>query len=587
MEKQQKITRERRKWLQKQLKLQMQERKSTLYIAALFSWGQFMMRLVSFVLIAMAFGQIYQGQTISIGLLLAELMGLNIIGYGLSRLAKKYQGEASRYARNQLKKRFFDLFQGNEGYFSKQSFADIVTIATQGIDSLDTFYQQYLTTTLRVRLNCLTIWLLMLYLFPLGSVLVLITIPLIPISIVLMQKRSQKIMQRYWASYMDVGNLFMDDLKGMNTLYSYGASEAYEQEFVEKAEEFRLSTMELLKFQLQSVGYMDGVMYIGISLAGFFAAISLWQGQLTVASFVLLLLVAAEFFAPIRELGYCMHLLMMNTKMADRIFTFFESVEQLERPTANTQLETIEQVTLEHVVVEVDGKALFEPLDATFKKGQFVAIAGESGVGKTSLSRTLLSQLPVANGEIRFDTHLLTDISREQLHQHMMYVSPQSYVFNTSILENLQLATTKTEAEIIEWLDEHHLCRFINKLPEGIHTVVGEDGQRLSPGQRQQLLVARTLLSEREIYLFDEMTSSVDRQVEEQIFQAVRHAKSDAIVLWISHKMKEVAKADSVLFMQTSGSQQATPKTLYEQNATYREYVATQERLEAILDGVI
>lgn len=579
----QKITRERRKWLQQELKAQMGDRKKVLMIAALFQWGQFLMRLISFGVVAWGFQEIAAGRQVSIGMIAIILLLLNVIGYVLSRKAKSLQGEPSRYARNQLKQRFFEVFLKKEGYFTEESFADIVTVATQGIDSLDTFYNQYLTTTLRVRLNCLTIWLLLLFLFPLGSLLLLVSMPLIPISIVLMQKRSQKIMQRYWDSYMDVGNLFMDDLKGMNTLYSYQAMDSYESEFVRKAEEFRLSTMELLKFQLQSVGYMDGVMYIGISLAGFAAAVAMLQGHMSVMTFVLVLLVGAEFFAPIRELGYCMHLLMMNTRMADRIFTFFEAAEEDTDYSEGTEINTITTITLTDTVVGYGDAAVTSPINATFKRGMLTSIAGESGIGKSTLARTLMKQQAPVSGTIEMDGQALSHLSKAALAQQMVYVSPHSYVFNTTLLANLQMVTALSEEAIEAWLDEYHLLTYRHELEQGLHTPVGEDGQRLSPGQRQQLLLARALLTKRDVYLFDEMTSSVDAQTEAHLLAAVQAVKGNAIVIWISHKMKEVAAADSVLFMDKNGHEQASPETMLQTHQGYQHFLRTQSELEAIL----
>lgn len=588
MEKTSRITKQRRKWLRQQLKKQMGNYKFAIYKASLLNWGQFLMRLCSFGIIAYAFEQVYTHQTIPLGFLAGLLIGLNGVGLCLGMCAKKYQGEASRYARDQLKKQFFEAFLDHELFFSKPSFVDIVTVATQGIDSLDTFYQQYLMTTTRVKLNCVTIWLVLFYVFPFGSMLFLLSVPFIPLSILLIQKRSQQIMQHYWATYMDVGNMFMDDLRGMNTLYSYQADALYEQTFIQKAEEFRLSTMELLKFQLQSVGYMDAIMYIGISLSGFSAILQVGQGNMTLAIFLFVLLVSAEFFAPIRELGYCMHLLMMNIKMADRIFSFLEVAKGKQVEEGSLSLTPLSLIQLQEIVIQYANSAcLLAPITARFEKGNMIAIAGESGVGKTSLARVLMKQLLPKSGRILIDGIELTDWNQEEWSQQVIYVSPNSYIFNSTILENLTVATSKSEEDIRQWLQTHQLLNVIDELPQGIHSPVGEDGQLLSPGQRQQLLVARTLLSDRAIYIFDEMTSSVDPQVERAILEAIQEKKSTAIILWISHKMKEVAQADQVLFIEKNQTIQETPQVLYHINETYRNFVETQRELEEMVHGIL
>ena len=321
------------------------------YIASFLSWIQFLMRIISFGFIAKGFSNLYNKTEFNLLTYAIIVIGLNILGFGISIFAKRYQGVASQFARDNLKAKFFDAFsKSDQEVFKGYSTADVLTVASQGIDSLDTFYSTYLSTTLRTFFNCGTILLIVAFIYPLGGLVFLISIPFIPVSIVLIQKRSAKIMQHYWSTYMDVSNLFMDDLKGLNTLYSYSADAIYEKKFNESAEKFRLSTMELLKFQLQSVGYMDGVMYLGIAISGFLAVLSISKGSISIYNFIFFVLIATEFFTPIRELGYCMHLLMMNTKMADRIFTFLDSVNvEKKKDISNIELESIDNIEFKNL----------------------------------------------------------------------------------------------------------------------------------------------------------------------------------------------------------------------------------------------
>ncbi len=170
----------------------------------------------------------YEGSSVNVWQFTGWLLGLNAFGFGVSLLAKKLQGIGSQYARDSLKHSFFQALVARDGQFDSRTIAaDIFNIASQGIDSLDTYYSYYLPMALRTRLNCLTVLGLVFAIFPLGAVLFILALPLIPISIIAMQKHSKRIMNRYWGSYMDVGNLFLDDLKGLNTLYSYQADAIY------------------------------------------------------------------------------------------------------------------------------------------------------------------------------------------------------------------------------------------------------------------------------------------------------------------------------------------------------------------------
>lgn len=583
----QKISRERRKELKNRLKKELGDRMRFVYIASFLSWIQFLMRIISFGFIAKGFSNLYNNTEFSLFTYVIIVIGLNILGFAISIFAKKYQGVASQFARDNLKVKFFDAFsKSEEEAFKGYSTADILTIASQGIDSLDTFYSNYLTTTLRTYLNCATILLIVAFIYPLGGLVFLVSIPFIPVSIVLIQKRSAKIMQHYWSTYMDVSNLFMDDLKGLNTLYSYCADGIYEKNFNESAEKFRLSTMELLKFQLQSVGYMDGVMYLGIAISGFLAVSSISNGGMSIFNFIFFILIATEFFTPIRELGYCMHLLMMNTKMADRIFTFLDSVKVDNiKDVSNIELKSIDNIKFKNVSFAYDDRYILKDLDLIISKGSLFAIAGESGLGKSTFAKILFKNLENYSGEILLDGKSLRDFSKADINSLGFYVSPDSYVFNESIMDNLKKATKMSEKEILDWIEEKNILKFVQTLPDGFNTIIGENGRLISPGQRQQIICVRSLLANRKIYIFDEMTSSVDTENEIAILELIKMISKKSIVMFISHKMKQVNKSDFVLFMgQEKKWDFGKPNDLYNSNFEYKLLLDKQNEMEEILN---
>ncbi|WBB29115.1 ABC transporter ATP-binding protein/permease [Parvimonas micra] len=583
----QKISRERRKELKNRLKKELGDRMRFVYIASFLSWIQFLMRIISFGFIAKGFSNLYNKIDFNLFAYVVIAIGLNIFGFWISIFAKRYQGVASQYARDNLKVKFFDAFsKGNEEVFKGYSTADVLTVASQGIDSLDTFYSNYLTTTLRTYFNCATILLIVAFIYPLGGLVFLVSIPFIPVSIVLIQKRSAKIMQHYWSTYMDVSNLFMDDLKGLNTLYSYSADAIYEKKFNESAENFRLSTMELLKFQLQSVGYMDGVMYLGIAISGFLAVLSVSKGNMSIFNFIFFVLIATEFFTPIRELGYCMHLLMMNTKMADRIFTFLDSVKNEKKTeVSNINLESIDNIEFKNLSFSYDDRKILNNINLSITKGSLFAIAGESGLGKSTFAKVLFKNLDDYSGEILIDGKSLRDFSKSDINALGFYVSPDSYVFNESIMDNLKKATKLSEHEILEWIEEKNILKFVKTLPDGFNTIIGENGRLISPGQRQQIICVRSLLANRKIYIFDEMTSSVDTENEIAILDLIKMISKNSIVMFISHKMKQVNKADFVLFMGKEKSWDfGKPEDLYNSNYEYKMLLDKQNEMEEILN---
>ena len=583
----QKISRERRKELKNRLKKELGDRIRFVYIASFLSWIQFLMRIISFGFIAKGFSNLYNKIDFNLFAYVVIAIGLNIFGFWISIFAKRYQGVASQFARDNLKVKFFDAFsKSDEEVFKGYSTADVLTVASQGIDSLDTFYSNYLTTTLRTYFNCATILLIVAFIYPLGGLVFLVSIPFIPVSIVLIQKRSAKIMQHYWSTYMDVSNLFMDDLKGLNTLYSYSADAIYEKKFNESAENFRLSTMELLKFQLQSVGYMDGVMYLGIAISGFLAVLSVSKGNMSIFNFIFFVLIATEFFTPIRELGYCMHLLMMNTKMADRIFTFLDSVKNEKKTeVSNINLESIDNIEFKNLSFSYENRDVLNNINLSISKGSLFAIAGESGLGKSTFAKILFKNLEDYSGEILIDGKSLRDFSKSDINVLGFYVSPDSYVFNESIMDNLKKATKLSEHEILEWIEEKNILKFVKTLPDGFNTIIGENGRLISPGQRQQIICVRSLLANRKIYIFDEMTSSVDTENEIAILDLIKMISKNSIVMFISHKMKQVNKADFVLFMGKEKSWDfGKPEDLYNSNFEYRLLLDKQNEMEEILN---
>ncbi|HEL0690803.1 TPA: ABC transporter ATP-binding protein/permease [Streptococcus equi subsp. zooepidemicus] len=581
-----KISRAKKKMLLRRLKERIAPKRFLLYLSAFLSWLQFLMRLMSFYLIAKQFTAFLAGQALQLTRLLVILLILNAVGFGLAMIAKQLQGLASQFARDSLKQSFFDAFIAMDGQFDQQStVADVLTVASQGIDSLDTYYSYYLSLAMRTAFNCTTVLLLVFLIYPIGGLVFILSLPLIPISIVAMQKRSKRIMNHYWSTYMDVGNLFMDDLKGLNTLYSYQADERYEESFVNKAEAFRKATMQLLGFQLQAVGYMDAVMYLGIGLSGFLAVQALSVGGISFFDFLFFILIATEFFAPIREQGYGMHLVMMNTKMADQIFGFLDSVEAVDQG-KGVALPAFDRIDIQDLSFSHGEKALLRDITMTIKKGELTAVAGVSGQGKTSLAQLLLKRYQADSGQIFLGDVAIDLASKQAINQEILYVSDQSTLLNMSIYENLAMATQLTRKELLSWIDEHGILSFIYWLPDGIDTIVGENGCHLSAGQRQQVICTRALLSQRSCYIFDEATSSLDADNEAAVYKLLQQLAKKAIVIVITHKMKYLKQADQVLFLSPEQSASlASPRELYRHHLAYRQLVDTQAELEANLYG--
>lgn len=327
-------------------------------------------------------------------------------------------------------------------------------------------------------------------------------------------------------------------------------------------------------------------MYLGVGLSGFVAVTQLLSGQISLFTMIFFILIATEFFAPIREMGYGMHLVMMNTKMADRIFTFLDSVKKDDDKVSQT-LPAFSRLSVENLSFSYTGdKKVLSGLDVTLEKGQVLAVAGQSGLGKTTLAGLLTGRLLASSGEIYLGDLAISNLDKSTIATEVVYVSSESYLFNQSIYDNLVMGRTMTKEEVLAWADKYGVLQFIHDLPEGIDTLVGENGRNLSQGQRQQILCARGVLAKRSLYIFDEMTSSVDRDNERAIYDLIHLVSKEAMVIIITHKMAQVMNESRVLYLDEQGSHLDSPEVLYETVASFKDLVDTQANLErAVFNG--
>ncbi len=579
-----KIDKTRRKILKQKLMNEIKDVNKEMYLSYFFSYLQFLTRVISFFIIAINIEKIINKVEIKLIESLLLLLIVNIFGFLLSSYAKKYQGIVSNYGRNSIKRKFLNAFKDNHKNFKNdQSSVDILNVASYGIDSLDTFYNLYLQLNFRSILNCTTVFILVFFIKPYASLIFLILLPLIPISIMLMQKASAKIMQEYWNSYGDVSNLFIDNLSGLNTLYVHNAIEKYENDFNNKAEKFRLATMKLLSFQLQSVGYMDFVMYLGVGLSGYYIINSYLTNSITIFQVIFFILIASEFFTPIRELGYCMHLLMMNIKMADKIFTFLDSVST-KTENEDINLKNVDKLTIKDLSFSYDLEKLITNINLIFEKGKFYSIAGKSGSGKSTLAKLILKELSASEGQIFFDNHNIDNLTEKDISAIVSYTSFDSFIFNGTIMDNLIIATDKNESEIIEFLKENNLMNFAFEFKNGLDSQVGEGGKLLSFGQKQQLLVARSMLSNHHIYIYDEITSNIDEESSNLILNMLKSLAKNKIVIFITHKMKQVLDSDLVIYIDNTKLFLSQPDLLLKDNQSFKESYYKQKELEEILN---
>lgn len=244
-----------------------------------------------------------------------------------------------------------------------------------------------------------------------------------------------------------------------------------------------------------------------------------------------------------------------------------------------------DSLKLENLAFAYGEKPVLEDISMTMMAGKVYALAGESGQGKTTLAQLLLRRLRANKGVIYLGEQEISGVSQVSLNEQVLYVSGQSTLLNQSIYENLRMAGDWTKEDILAWADQRGVLQFVKHLPDGLDTIVGDDGAFLSPGQRQQVICARAVLAKRSLYIFDEVTSSVDQDNEGLIYDLINLVAKDAIVIIITHKMKQVEQADDILFLSAEGAVTGSHATLYQTSSAYRQLVDQQRELEEAVYG--
>ncbi len=519
--------------------------------------------------------------------------------------------------------------------------SEIVQVAVEGIDQLETYFGQYLPQLFYALLAPLTLFLVIAP-FSLSSAFILfICVPLIPITIILVQKWAKKLLSKYWGQYTALGDTFLENLQGLTTTKIYQSDAYKHQQMNEESEKFRKITMKVLTMQLNSITIMDIIAYGGAALGMIIAISGFKQGTLTLFSAIFILLLAADFFLPMRLLGSYFHIAMNGMAASDKMFhllegtlTLFSAIfilllaadfflpmrllgsyfhiamngmaasdkmfHLLDIPipsnTTNTKINST-NICLQDVSFGYDTKHhVLNHINLTIKPGNFIGIIGESGCGKSTLANLLVGKFNTYKGSItlgdinlhemdpfllnqtiayignqsmifkgtirslvgKFNTYkgsiTLGDINLHEmdpflLNQTIAYIGNQSMIFKGTIRSNLSMAKANaTDQELWEVLEKVNLDDFIRN-EHGLDLLVSEKGSNLSGGQRQRLALARALLANRKIYIFDEATSNIDSDSERDIMHVIEQLSKEKTVILISHRLANVQTTDTIYVM--------------------------------------
>ena len=544
-------------------------------ILAVFSIAELLGKVVDAENLPQALGELSLGRTVFLLVLAVAVRFL------CERMAARASYEASVDVKRILRKKIYEkLLRLGASYKEKTSTSEVVQLSTEGVEQLEIYFGKYLPQLFYSLLAPLTLFLILSFVNLKASLVLLICVPLIPISIVAVQKFAKKLLSRYWGVYTGLGDSFLENLQGLTTLKIYQADEQKAEEMDQEAQEFRRITMKVLTMQLNSTSVMDIVAYGGAAVGMIVAVSEFLVGRLDFSGTLAIILLASEFFIPLRLLGSFFHIAMNGMTASDKIFHLLD----LEEPEKGEEKMSPENFDIELQNIRFsyeENREILKEVSLVVPQGTFVSLVGESGCGKSTIAGLLTGKLQDYQGEIHIGEKPLAQIQERELMDHITLVRHNSYLFKGTVAENLQMA--KPEAEVEEMrsvLSRVNLLGFLDA-QEGLETKLLEQGANLSGGQRQRLALARALLHDTPVYIFDEATSNIDAESEDLIMEVIRELAKTRTVLLISHRLSNVAESDRIYLLDQGEIREAgTHEELMKRRGVYCKLYETQKNLE-------
>lgn len=465
-------------------------------------------------------------------------------------------------------------------YREQTATSEVVQVAVEGVEQLETYFGAYLPQFFYAVAAPLTLFAYLSF-YSLSSALVLLVcVPLIPAAIAAVQTWAKKLLAKYWGQYTALGDTFLENLQGLTTLKIYQADGFKNQEMNEEAEKFRKITMKVLSMQLNSITIMDLIAYGGAALGVIMAVTRYGAGQVTLAGCLLIILLSADFFIPMRQLGSFFHIAMNGMAASEKIFRLLDLPEKENR--GNQEVPEDCTILCGNLRFSYEAnREILHGLDLSFPKGSFTALVGESGCGKSTLAGILTGQNRGYEGSVTVGGVSLARISEDSLMKNLTYISHQSYLFKGTVRENLLMGNPAAgEEQLWEALRRVNLADFLQG-EEGLDTCLLERGANLSGGQRQRLALARGLLHDSPVYLFDEATSNIDVESENDIMREIFRLARTKTVILISHRLANVAEADNIYVLEKGSlAGSGTHGQLLEGCQTYARLWNRQRELE-------
>ena len=502
-----------------------------------------------------------------------------IVRYTASRLVGDLKDTLGRKAKKDLRERVYNKIvklgvRSTDG----MSMAGLTQVSMEGVEQLDLYYSSYIPQFFYAMLAPFILFGITVWIEWRVAVVLLCCVPLIPVSIIAVSKYAKKIFAKYWGKYTSMGDSFLDSVQGLKELKIFKADEAQHTKMNETSEDFRKITMKVLVMQLASTTIMDLVAYGGAGIGIAMAILSVVKWELAPIAALFLILVAVDFFLPLRAFGSAFHVAMNGASAGKKILSLLEQPD----PVWGEETVTDTEIKVENVTFSYDGKRdVLKNVSMTFPKTGMTAIVGESGCGKSTVVNMLFGAFRPKGGAVTVGGKELESLSRESYYSHLAVVSYNTYIFNETVRANFMLANKAvTDEEIYGALEKVNLADFIRE-NGGLDKVITEDAANISGGQKQRLALAVNLVAHKDIYVFDEATSNIDIESEAIIMANIKALSREKAVIVISHRLANVTPADLIYYMESGELKESgTHSELMERNSGYAKLYTTQKNLE-------
>lgn len=523
------------------------------YIAAnvVLQWLALVANIAMMGAIAALLQGLYAGEDLSSTLIRTAVVATAALAvrYGCSVASARMSYLSSKMVKRTLREKIYQkLLRLGASYKEQVNTSQVVQVAVEGVDQLETYFGAYLPQFFYAMLAPLTLFGVLAFINLPSAAVLLVCVPLIPVTIAGVQRWAKKLLAKYWGQYTALGDTFLENLQGLTTTKIYQADGFKHQEMNQQSEHFRKITMKVLTMQLNSIAIMDLIAYGGAALGAILAVTQFRAGRVDLAGCIMILLLAADFFLPMRLLGSYFHIAMNGMAASDKIFRLLD----LPEPEQKTQCVPQDpSICMEQVCFSYQpGREVLHAVNMEFPQGSFTALVGESGCGKSTIAGILMGRNKHYAGQVLVGDVPMDQLSEQSLNQNITYISHQSYLFKGTVRENLLLAAPQAEESALwQVLEQVRLADFLRS-GQGLDTPVAEQGSNLSGGQRQRLALARALLHDSPVYLFDEATSNIDVESENDIMALIHALAKKKTVILISHRLVNAAGADRIYVME-------------------------------------